>query len=230
MMNLFEKPIKVMLFDLDGTLVKLPAMWQFFDELLVKTLAEFQVPIPSQQTRLDVWHTGGDFENVIKSWGVKDYPAFIHRFDVLDYEKRKAMIDDAVIQLFDDVDVLEPLHERFSLGLLTNTPPDIARLEMESFQLERYFKVFVALGTVEQHIAKPEPDGFLRCLKNLDSLPGEAVMVGDSSSDIIGGNCVGMITVLIERPDQDSPKGLDPPPDLTITDLHDLLQFKSVRV
>ena len=228
-MKLFDKPMKVMLFDLDGTLVKLPSIWQFFDELLVQTLSEFQVPIPTQETRLAVWHTGGDFENVIKSWGVNDYPAFIHRFDVLDYEKRKAMIDEGSIRLFDDVDVLEPLHKRFSLGLLTNTPPDIARLEMESFQLERFFEVFVALGTEEQHIAKPEPDGFLRCLETLNSLPSEAVMVGDSSSDIIGGNRVGMITVLIDRPDQDTPKHLDPPPNLIITDLHDLLQFKSVK-
>ena len=226
-MTPYEKPIKVMLFDLDGTLVKLPSIWQFFDELLVEILTEFQVSIPDRQTRLDVWHTGGDFENVIRSWGVKDYPSFIHRFDVLDYEKRKAMIDEGVIRIFEDGEVLEALHERFSLGLLTNTPPDIAMLELESFQLERFFKVIVALGSVEQHIAKPEPDGFLRCLDNLNSLPSEAIMVGDSSSDIIGGNRVGMITVLIERPNQDSPKNLDPPPDLTITDLNDLLQFRS---
>jgi pyrophosphatase PpaX len=223
----FKTPIKAMLFDLDGTLVKLPLIWYFFDHLLVQTLTEFSVPVPSQETRLAVWHTGGNFETVIRSWGVTDYHAFIHRFDTLDYEKRKEMIKAGTIQLFDDVDVLEPLHERFHLGLLTNTPPEIAWLEVNSFNLERFFDDFVMLGTVEQHIAKPEPEGFLRCLKNLDARPEEAVMVGDSSSDIIGGNQVGMITVFIDRSDQQRPINFQPPPDLIIADLHDLLKFRS---
>ena len=222
----FQRPIKVMLFDLDGTLVKLPLIWHFFDEILIETLSEFDVPLPSQEIRLAVWHSGGDFENIIRSWGVEDYPVFIARFDKIDYEKRKELIEAGTIQLFDDVDVLEDLHEKFRLGLLTNTPPEIAWLEVESFDLEQFFDDFVMLGTVEQHIAKPEPDGFLRCLKNLDARPEEGVMVGDSSSDIIGGNRVGMTTVLVNRPDQDTPTNLMPPPHLTITNLHDLLQFR----
>jgi pyrophosphatase PpaX len=84
------------------------------------------------------------------------------------------------------------------------------------------------LGTVEQHIAKPEPDGFFRCLRNLRANPEEAVMVGDSSSDIIGGNRVGMVTVLVDRPGQKTPTDIKPPPNLTITNLDELLQFSSL--
>ncbi|MDO8056572.1 MAG: HAD family hydrolase [Candidatus Hermodarchaeota archaeon] len=224
---LYETPAKAMLFDLDGTLVKLPSMWMFFDELLIDSLTEFKVPIPPKDKRLAVWHSGGDFEKIIKGWGVDDYPAFIHHFDVLDYEKRKTLIETGVIQLYEDVTVLESLHERFSLGLLTNTPPDVAWLEVKAFQLEQYFDDFVMLGSVEQHIAKPEPEGFLRSLSTLNTSPHQAVMVGDSSSDIIGGNRVGMITVLVERPDQPIPLNLRPPPHLITSDLHDLLQFRS---
>lgn len=224
---LYETPVKAMLFDLDGTLVKLPSMWAFFDELLINSLTEFKVPIPPKDKRLAVWHSGGDFEKVIKSWGVADYPAFLHHFDVLDYEKRKSLIETGVIQLYEDVTVLASLHERFSLGLLTNTPPEIAWLEVKAFQLEQYFDDFVMLGSVEQHIAKPEPEGFLRSLSNLNASPHQAIMVGDSSSDIIGGNRVGMITVLVERPDQPFPSKLQPPPHLITSDLHDLLQFRS---
>ncbi|MFX0169654.1 MAG: HAD family hydrolase [Candidatus Hodarchaeota archaeon] len=225
----FQNPIKTILFDLDGTLVKLPSMWQFFDELLVVALTEFNVLIPPKDRRLAVWHSGGDFEMIIRSWGVDDYPAFIHRFDVLDYNKRKILIETGEIQLYDDVTVLQLLHERFSLGLLTNTPPDIAWLEVKAFELERFFDDFVMLGSVEQHIAKPEPDGFLRSLSNLDTHPEQAVMVGDSSSDIVGGNQIGMITVLIDRPNQHTPTNLQPPPNLIIKDLHDLLKFRSTR-
>ncbi len=225
----FDTPIKAMLFDLDGTLVKLPLIWEFFDDLLVEALTEFNIKVPPQETRLALWHTGGEFESVLQSWGVEDYPSFIHHFDVLDLEKRQRMIKSGEVRLFDDVEVLAPLQERFSLGLLTNTPPDIAWLEVKSFDLEKFFEVFVMLGTVEQEKAKPEPEGFLRCLKKLNALPEEAVMVGDSSSDIIGGNRVGMVTVLIDRPNQDTPNNLQPPPDLTITDLHDLLKFQKFQ-
>lgn len=223
----FSQPIAAILFDLDGTLVRLPAIWKFFDELLVETLTEFKIPIPDEKTRLDVWHTGGDFVQNIESWGVEDYDAFIHRFDVLDLEKRSAFIRSGEVHLFDDVDVLQPLHKKFKLGLLTNTPPDIALLEMKAFDIKQYFDILVMLGTVEQEIAKPEPDGFLRCLEHLCVSAEETVMVGDSSSDIIGGNRVGLITVLVERPGQPIPQKLDPPPDLIITDLHDLLKFAS---
>ncbi|MFX1576109.1 MAG: HAD family hydrolase [Promethearchaeota archaeon] len=225
----FERAIKAILFDLDGTLVKFPSIWEFFDDLLVQALIEFRVHVPPKATRTVIWHSGSEFETVLREWGVENYPAFIEYFDELDYKLRKKLIENGTIQLFEDVDVLGALQERFKLGILTNTPPEIAWLEIKAFQLERFFDDFVMLGTVEQNIAKPEPEGFLRCLNNLEAQPQEAVMVGDSSSDIIGGNQVGMITVLVDRPNQNTPINLQPPPDLIITDLNGLLQFRSVR-
>ncbi len=223
---IFQRPIGTMLFDLDGTLVNIPSIWSFFDEILVQTLTEFNITIPSEAIRLGLWHSGGEFELVLRSWGVKEYDSFIAHFDEIDYKKRQEFIAKGIIRLFDDVDVLESLHERVPLGLLTNTPPEIAILELKMFNLERFFKGLVMLGTEEQEFAKPEPDGFLRLLDKFEVSPENAVMVGDSSSDIIGGNRVGMITVLIKRPDQAAPTDLDPPPDLTITNLNDLLKFQ----
>lgn len=222
---LSSKKIEAMIFDLDGTLVKLPSIWKFFDELLVVALKEFNIPIPAETERLAIWHTGGNFEREIRKWGVKDYAAFIDRFDELDYNKRVELIEKGEICLFEDVHVLKQLAQNFKLGLLTNTPPKIALLELEAFGLKAYFDDLIMLGTVEQHIAKPEPAGFLRALRNLGAKPEQAAIVGDSSSDIIGGNRVGMFTILITRPGQPIPKKLQPPPDLTITKLDELLQI-----
>lgn len=222
-----SKTVKAILFDLDGTLVRLPRIWEFFDELLIDTLNEFHIPLPQKDIRLAIWHSGGDFEHTLKGWGVSDYDEFIHRFDQLDLARRARMIESGEIHLFDDVDALGNLHKEFKLGLVTNTPPDIALLELDAFGIKEHFDELVMLGTVEQHIAKPLPDGFLRCLNNLDVAPEQAVMVGDSSSDIIGGNRVGMITVLIQRPDQPALKNLELPPDLIITDLYELNSFSS---
>ena len=220
-----SKTVKAILFDLDGTLVRLPRILEFFDELLIDVLNEFHIPLPKKDSRLAIWHSGGDFEHILKDWGVLDYDEFIHRFDQLDLTKRAQMIESGEIHLFDDVDALVTLHKEFKLGLVTNTPPNIALLELNTFGIKEHFDELVMLGTVEQHIAKPHPDGFLRCLQNLEVSPEHAVMVGDSSSDIIGGNRVGMITVFIQRPDQPLLRNLELPPDLIITDLHELKRF-----
>jgi HAD superfamily hydrolase (TIGR01549 family) len=215
--------IQAILFDLDGTLIEIPTLWKFFDDILIQTLNDFNIPIPEKTPRLAVWHSGGAFERIIRSWGIKDYNAFIHTFDMRDLEKRQALIQAGEIRPYSDVTVLAELKKKVKLGIVTNTPPDIALLEIQSFDLAQYFEDLVMLGTVEQDIAKPEPDGILRCLNNLGVKPGHAIMVGDSSSDIIGGQRAGVGTVLIRRPNQPAPQDLEKPPNLVTDSLNSLL-------
>ncbi|MFX1564307.1 MAG: HAD family hydrolase, partial [Promethearchaeota archaeon] len=159
--------IKGILFDLDGTLVKLPKLDDFFDTLLLETLQDYDISIPDREERLALWHSGGDFEKVIRSWGIKDYNTFIHDFDKRDLIKRQRLAKEGIIKLFPDVSALQKLHELVKLGIVTNTPPEIASFEIEFFDLGQYFDYLVMLGTSEQHIAKPEPDGLYRCIRNL---------------------------------------------------------------
>ena len=74
------KTIEGILFDLDGTLIRLPNLDKFFDDLLVEILREYKVTVPEEGVRLALWHSGGDFEKIIRSWGIDDYDAFIHNF------------------------------------------------------------------------------------------------------------------------------------------------------
>lgn len=222
---IFPSQIKAILFDLDGTLIEIPHYDTFFDDLLVESLRTHDILIPKLEHRLAVWHTGGNFEQNIRSWGVKDYDAFIRTFDQLDLDKRRKLIESGDIRPYSDIDVLDQLHAYVKLGLVSNTPPDIALLELQSFDLEQYFDDLVMLGTVEQHITKPEPDGILRCLKNLEVEKSQAVMVGDSSSDIIGGHRAGVSTVLVKRPNHPVPQNLTKSPHLVIDSLHQLLEF-----
>ncbi|MFX1564140.1 MAG: HAD family hydrolase [Promethearchaeota archaeon] len=217
--------IKGILFDLDGTLVKLPNLDKFFDTLLVDVLQDYGIVVSSQEERLALWHSGGDFEKVIRGWGIKDYGDFIHNFDERDLIKRKRLAKEGVIRVFPDVTALPMLHEQVKLGIVTNTPPVIASFEIEFFGLGQYFDDLVMLGTSEQHLAKPEPDGLHRCLRNLGVKEEHALMVGDSRSDILGGQNAGVATVFVRRPNQSEPRGLKVPPDLFIDDLHELLDL-----
>ena len=193
--------------------------------MLVETLAEYNISVPNVTERLAVWHSGGDFERTIQGWGVQDYEAFIETFDEKDLAKRRRLIETGEIYAYPDVSVLAELKEYVKLGIVTNTPPKLALFELNQFKLKQYFDEIVMLGTVEQEIAKPEPDGFYRCLKRLHVSPRNAVMVGDSSSDIIGSHRAGIIAVFIQRPDAITSSELGEPPDLTITDLHQLLDL-----
>lgn len=215
--------VKAILFDLDGTLVEVPSLWDYFDDILVELLEKYKIPVPPLDTRLEVWHTGGNFEGVIRSWGVIAYDEFIELFIEKDLEKRRLYVEEGRVSAYADVAVLEELHRHIKLGLVTNTPPSIANFELDVFGLRRHFDSLVILGHVEQHIAKPEPDGLLRCLSQLGISPAQALMVGDSSSDIIGGYRAGVGTVLIRRPNQPAPRNLPVEPDLTIDDFRELL-------
>jgi HAD superfamily hydrolase (TIGR01509 family) len=215
--------VKAILFDLDGTLVKVPSLWDYFDDILVELLERYGIPVPPREVRLDVWHTGGNFEKIIRGWGVIEYDEFIERFIEKDLEKRQRFVEAEKVSAYSDVGVLEELHRHVKLGLVTNTPPSIANFELDVFGLRHYFDALVILGHVEQHIAKPEPDGLLRCLNQLDVAPAQALMVGDSSSDIIGGYRAGVGTVLVRRLNQPAPTNLPVEPDLVIEDFHELL-------
>lgn len=194
--------VKAVLFDLDGTLINLPN-GKFFDDLLIQTLSMLGLNIPSEEERFSLWSSGKKIEEILKSWGVKNVDELWKIFDELDLKKRIELINAGVIRPFDDVKpTLEQLKAKgFKLGIVTNTPSEIALLELETFDLKRFFDNLVMLGTVEQAKAKPEPDGILWCLSALNMKPREAVYVGDSFEDILAGKRAGVCTVLIKRKD-----------------------------
>jgi len=219
--------VEALLFDLDGTIIHLPDQQDFFDRLLVRALQIHKADIPSREERLDLWHTGAEFEGTIRGWGVKNYQAFLETFDELDLEERKRLVAKGYIHPFPEAEeALRKLAGRgLRLGLVTNTPPEIACFELEAFNLRRYFQALVMLGTVEQHLCKPEPHGLLRCLRLLSTSPSRALMVGDSRSDIIAGRRAGVATILVHRSSQLPSRLQEAKPNLVISSLTELLNL-----
>jgi len=213
---------RAILFDLDGTLINLPND-KFFDDLLIQTLTMLGLNIPGEEERFSLWSSGKSFEEILKSWGVKNIDEFWKIFDDLDLKKRIELINAGVIRPFDDVKpaLMELKARGFKLGIVTNTPAEIALLELETFDLKRFFDYLVMLGTVEQAKAKPEPDGILWCLSALNVKPKEAIYVGDSFEDILAGKRAGVYTVLVKRKDLKLPVD----PDFEIDNLLLLLEL-----
>jgi putative hydrolase of the HAD superfamily len=81
--------------------------------------------------------------------------------------------------------------DRFRLGLLTNGPSDLQRLKLDQAGLSARFDAVVVSGEVG--VGKPDPAVFTLLLDQLDAVPEDSIMVGDSwERDVVGALGVGM--------------------------------------
>lgn len=126
------------------------------------------------------------------------------------------------------IPVLEKLTARFQLGIITNTQGQKSggNHRIALFPgIEKYFDTIIIAG--ESGLpAKPDPEPFLLCLKQMKVKPSEAIYVGDDfQKDVDGASAVGMHPVWLKH---DLVKRSWPEPEnnikfRTITDLNQLL-------
>ncbi|MFZ4507916.1 MAG: HAD family hydrolase [Fimbriimonas sp.] len=143
---------------------------------------------------------------------------------------------DAALTLFGDaIEVLDALHPRFRLGLLTNGPADIQRQEIATTGIGHYFEHLMIEGELGE--GKPNLSVFREVERRFGVGPESMAMVGNSyHHDILGAVGAGWQTVWIRRPSDVPPsvdgsskpeeRGADEPaPDHEITELRALLDI-----
>ncbi|MDH5450990.1 MAG: HAD family hydrolase [Candidatus Bathyarchaeota archaeon] len=120
----------------------------------------------------------------------------------------------------DATEVLQNLHGKYKLGLISNFGiPECGWKLLEKFCLKDFFNVVVISGEINRR--KPSPEIFEKALKILGVEASKTVFVGDTPDlDVKGPKSVGMRTVLIKRR---SIENMDPKPDRVITRLTELL-------
>jgi HAD superfamily hydrolase (TIGR01549 family) len=99
----------------------------------------------------------------------------------------------------DALPVLEELrHVGLRIGLISNTGRDLP-----AFVRHHRLDVDIAIASRAHGRTKPHPSIFQAALEGLDIAPHEAVMVGDSVHDDIGGAAqLGIPAVLLDRDDR----------------------------
>jgi len=99
----------------------------------------------------------------------------------------------------DALNVLEKLHGKYKLGLISNLGiPECGRQLLKRFGINKFFDVTLISGEI--NVRKPSPKIFERALDALSVHPSKAVFIGDMVDlDIIGPKKVGMKTILIKR-------------------------------
>ena len=87
--------------------------------------------------------------------------------------------------------------EGYSLGLISNAPPDTARV-VEALGLTKYLDTVTISGVVGY--TKPHPEIFRVALRGAGVSPDEAVHVGDLyEADVVGARNAGIEGILIDR-------------------------------
>jgi len=125
------------------------------------------------------------------------------------------------------VEVLEELRGRYRLALVTNTLSDLTAEDIRGLlRVAGVPDVFdVIVVSSEVGVSKPDPRIFEMALEGLGVGAGEAVMVGNTvSTDVFGGNRVGLRTVLVQ-PGEEYRRSEWETPDHTVGSLKALLKI-----
>ncbi|RCV91959.1 phosphoglycolate phosphatase [Billgrantia montanilacus] len=208
------KDIRLVAFDLDGTLVdSVPDLAAAVD----RVLGELGLP-PAGEAKVTAWVGNGSFTLVERaladalgeSPGAQALDAGHRRF--LYYYGQdpgsRTRLYPGVREGLDDLKAAGLL-----LALVTNKPYAFIEPIMEQFGLERHFAL--ALGGDSLERKKPDPAPLLHVAAYFDVPPSACLMVGDSRHDIAAGRAAGFRTLAVPygynhgEPVQDSrPDGL----------------------
>jgi HAD superfamily hydrolase (TIGR01549 family) len=249
--------IKAIYFDLDDTLC---GYWAASSKALLEA---FETHKPGNYTPDEmIEHWAAAFREFIPEIKTeKWYPAYLANGEVTRTEQmRRALAhagipNDALaseisetymrkrnahLRLFPDVvEVLDVLVKKYPLGLITNGPADIQRMEIEQLGIGHYFKNFFIEGEVG--FGKPELEVFRRAATAVNLPPEQLMFVGNSyAHDMAPAIVAGWTSVWVRKltdipPSQSGdhskleelPAG-KPAPDFEIQNLSELFEILSL--
>ncbi len=185
----YLKMIKLVMFDLDGTLV---------DSSVDITNALNYATEPYGLERLTVEKTislvGEGLTRLVEKILGKDnaeiMPDVLERF-LHHYSKH---LTDFTLPYPGVRETLESL-SGYRKAVISNKRESLSRRLLEDLGLLKYFNIILGSDSVEER--KPSPKPILHILSTLSFKSGEAVMVGDSNYDIEAGKAAGVRTVAV---------------------------------
>lgn len=207
--------IKLILFDLDGTLL-------YTNDLVIKTF---------QYTLKNILNREITREELIPYFG-EPLVVTLERFSkenvdtlVKTYRDYNHKYHDELTTIFPGVrEALQELKDQgYLLGVVTSKLNHVAQRGLDLFDIFSFFDTFVGANDTEKH--KPHPDPILKALENLNIKPEEALMVGDTPFDILCGKNAKVSTAVVEYSEHSVEKLQEYKPDYVIENLTDLIKI-----
>lgn len=181
------KKITTLLFDLDGTLIDT-------NELIVSSyLHTLEQYYPGQYTRNDVLpFMGPTLHDVFMGINPEKAEEMISVYRKYNLEKH-----DLLVKEFNGVfETIRTLHENgYKLAIVSTKVGSTVMKGLKLTNLDQFFDVVISLDEVEN--PKPHPEPLIKALSQLESEPGEAIMIGDNHHDIDGGKNAGTFTCAV---------------------------------
>ena len=243
--------VKAIFFDLDDTLCgywiaskaglrstfnKIPIEGKTTDEMIQAWGDTFREFSPELKEKTKLYHeylSSGtitrthQMQLTLLSLGIDDKELAKNLGDSYMFER------DHNLKLFPDaIEVLEKLHGKYPLGLITNGPADIQNQEIDTLRIRHYLDNIFIEG--ELRVGKPNQIVFDQAAESVKLMADQILMVGNSyGHDIRPAIEYGWVTAWIRR-DSDvpissrtgKPEEIDesqPKPNITISDLTELL-------
>ena len=209
--------INLVVFDLDGTLVK---SHKTIYKATIKTLVKLGLP---SELNEDKFYSllGHHFGDIFRECNIEvpDVEYFIKVYKGLYFD----FIDES--ELYPNVsEVLQELKRKnIKTGLLTTKGYDQAINLSEHFHIDKYLDEIK--GRINGVAIKPAPDQFLEICKSQTCDPKFSMMVGDTELDILCGKNAGAATCAVSYGyrDVEEIKALEP--DYLIDDLKEILDL-----
>jgi HAD superfamily hydrolase (TIGR01549 family) len=184
---------KLLVFDLDGTLVHTTAEYRYF--IVLKVLKILGVKRKVSLRNIDkFWFDGNRTKTITEDFGCNKIE-FWKVFRKEDKFEERAKYT----HVYDDVwEVTEKLISYGKrLAITTGAPKPIAKIELSLLPQDRFEKVISITST--RYKAKPNPESLTGCLKFCQTKPEDAVYIGNSNEDGEYAKAAGMDFIYIER-------------------------------
>ena len=196
---------QLIIFDMDNTLIHLPDVNAYFDDLIVQTVTTFPVTLPPASDRVNLWLSGADYPDVLERWGIHDRIQFWKVFDEIDVRQRtERVLANHYPMMSGAKETLDTLSKQgHILAILSNSNTPIACHLLEYHSIAPYFKSIRGLSP-EKPPSEIKPEiGNLKTLIEDIGFTGKKeniTMVGDSWSDILTAKRGNINGVLLQLP------------------------------
>jgi phosphoglycolate phosphatase len=187
---------KLLLFDLDGTLIDSLGDLAASLNLMLGDLD--RPPISPEQVGAFI---GNGIPTTVHRALTATHPnheppdAGLHALAIATVHKHYATQMLNTTRLYPNVvETLDHFHDK-RLGVVTSKEVHFTEFILDHFRIAKYFKAIVGGDTTPAR--KPDPRPVLEALRLLDGSPDAALMIGDSEIDVIAGRSAGTRTCAV---------------------------------
>jgi len=187
---MMARPITTILYDLDGTLIDSRRDIALAFQYAMRRIVEGALP---DETAI-AQHIGKPLEHMARELGYPLSPAQLLTFHAM-YRSRYAAFCAHYTRPYPGVTATLHALSSLTFGVVTTKAQEQAETVLHQLQMTSFFQHIQ--GWVPGLQLKPAPDAVLAALAALHCAPQQALMVGDTTADILAGKAAGLKTCAV---------------------------------